>query len=537
MTLSGNDTLADYQAALRAVQYVNTTSDPNTATRTVSFQINDGPAQSNVAVRQITVSPVDSLAGIEAGPLAYTAGGPATPVTAAITASDLASTTLAGATIQISGNYRNGEDLLSFTNTPNISGAWDATTGTLTLSGSDTLADYQAALRSVTYSDSSLNPSSATRTVSFQVNDGLAESNVATRQITVTPVSYSPLLGGIEPGLLVYTEGSPAAAVTAAITAGYANHASLVGATVQISGNYQSGEDLLSFSNTANITGNWNAATGTLTLSGVNTLADYQAALRAVTYADTSLNPSTATRTVSLQVIDCQAASNVVTRQLTVDPAVTLGPAGLPADTVGVAYNQTLAAGGGTGPYSLAVTNIQNAVAGLVVPAGGSNSLGITGTPTAIGTETFTVTATDALGATISTNYSITVNAGHFARPGEPAGRYGRSGLQRDAHRQWRHGQRHAGGQQYPECDRRAGRARRRQQRAGHHGHAHGNRDRDLYGHGHRHAGGRDFGELQHHGQCGHLDRPREPAGRHGQRGLQSDAHGQRRHGQQDLGR
>ena len=88
--------------------------------------------------RQITVSPVDSLAGIEAGPLAYTAGGPATPVTVAITASDLASTTLAGATIQISGNYRNGEDLLSFTNTANITGAWNATTGTLTLTGGDT---------------------------------------------------------------------------------------------------------------------------------------------------------------------------------------------------------------------------------------------------------------------------------------------------------------------------------------------------------------------------------------------------------------
>ena len=68
-------------------------------------------------------------------------------------------------------------------------GHLDASTGTLTLSGSDTLADYQAALRSVTYVDNSSNPSTATRTVSFQVNDGLANSNVLTRQITVTPAS------------------------------------------------------------------------------------------------------------------------------------------------------------------------------------------------------------------------------------------------------------------------------------------------------------------------------------------------------------
>ena len=56
-------------------------------------------------------------------------------------------------------------------------------------------------------------------------------------------------------------------------------------------------------------------------------------------------------------------------------------------------------ASGGTGSIdALAVSNIQNAIAGLIVPAGGSNSLSITGTPTATGTETFTVTATDALG-------------------------------------------------------------------------------------------------------------------------------------------
>ena len=75
-----------------------------------------------------------------------------------------------------------------------------------------------------------------------------------------------------------------------------------------------------------------------------------------------------------------------------------------------MAYNQTLTASGGTGSEGLAVSNIQNAIAGLVLLASG-NALSITGTPTATGTETFTVTATDTLGATASTNYSITVNA------------------------------------------------------------------------------------------------------------------------------
>ena len=88
-----------------------------------------------------------------------------------------------------------------------------------------------------------------------------------------------------------------------------------------------------------------------------------------------------------------------------------------------MAYNQTITASGGTGSVTLAVSNIQNAIAGLIVPASGSNTLRITGTPTAAGTETFTVTATDTLGATTSTNYSITVNAAvSLAPPRLPAG-------------------------------------------------------------------------------------------------------------------
>ena len=85
-------------------------------------------------------------------------------------------------------------------------------------------------------------------------------------------------------------------------------------------------------------------------------------------------------------------------------------PATLPADTIGVAYNQTITASGGTGTLTLAVSNIQGPITGLTVPASGTGSLVVSGTPTAAGTETFTLTATDSVGATTTTNYSLTVN-------------------------------------------------------------------------------------------------------------------------------
>ena len=235
-------------------------------------------------------------------------------------------------------------------------------------------------------------------------------------------IVQAPVLANVEGSSLPYVAGQAATQVTASITATDTESATIESAMAAITGNYQPNQDVLNFTNTANITGSWNAATGVLTLSGSDTLADYQAALQSVTYADTSLNPNVATRTVSFTVNDGMAASNAVTRQIAVQSAISLGPASLPDDTVGVAYNQTITVSGGTGGVVATVSNIQGAIAGLILTGSlsgpsppaplpeGEGSLTISGTPTAAGTETFTVTATDTLGETTSATYSITVN-------------------------------------------------------------------------------------------------------------------------------
>ncbi len=82
----------------------------------------------------------------------------------------------------------------------------------------------------------------------------------------------------------------------------------------------------------------------------------------------------------------------------------------LQADTINVAYSQTIAAVGGTGAVTLSVSNISGVIPGLTVPSSGTGNLTISGTPTKSGTETFTVTATDQAGDTASATYSILVN-------------------------------------------------------------------------------------------------------------------------------
>ncbi|KRA45202.1 putative Ig domain-containing protein [Pseudoxanthomonas sp. Root630] len=87
-------------------------------------------------------------------------------------------------------------------------------------------------------------------------------------------------------------------------------------------------------------------------------------------------------------------------------PTITVSPATLPNATAGTAYAQTVTAAGGVAPYGFAVT------AGAL-PTGMtlSNSGALSGTPSAIGTFNFTVTATDANGQTGSRGYTITLAA------------------------------------------------------------------------------------------------------------------------------
>ncbi len=104
--------------------------------------------------------------------------------------------------------------------------------------------------------------------------------------------------------------------------------------------------------------------------------------------------------------------NNVNTCGVSICPIITVNPASLPNGTVGIPYNQTVSASGGTSPYAFSVSSgalptnlILNSVTGA-----------ITGTPTTAGTFEFTITATDATGCSGSREYTVTITS-----PGCPA--------------------------------------------------------------------------------------------------------------------
>lgn len=134
------------------------------------------------------------LASIEGTPIDYMEDAGNAPITNSITLTDADDTNMESAVVQITGNYQAGQDQLNFINQNGITGTWDPALGKLTLTGSAAVADYQAALRSVSFSNNSQSPENNLRTISITANDGDVNSNILTRDITVTGVNDAPFL-------------------------------------------------------------------------------------------------------------------------------------------------------------------------------------------------------------------------------------------------------------------------------------------------------------------------------------------------------
>ena len=94
---------------------------------------------------------------------------------------DAASTTLVSGTVSIGAGFLAG-DTLNFNTQNGITGSFNASNGTLTLSGTATLANYQAALDLVTYSftpgfgDPTGGGGDTSRTIDWVVSDGAVTS-------------------------------------------------------------------------------------------------------------------------------------------------------------------------------------------------------------------------------------------------------------------------------------------------------------------------------------------------------------------------
>ncbi len=400
---------------------------------------------SNNASVSISSDPIDSalnaLLPSNVAPVVTTSGGTtaaseqvAIAIDASITVTDADSATLASGTVEITGSFVSGQDVLSFTNDGStmgdIAASYDSSSGLLTMTSASGASpvQWQAAMRAVTYKSNSDTPNTSDRTISFQANDGGLNSNIATKTVSVTAVNDAPVVT-TSAGTTASTE-QVAVAIDGSLTVTDADSVNLASATVSITGNFQSAEDVLAFTNVpatmGGISGSYNSATGVLTLTGPATVAQFQAAMRAVTYTNTADAPNVAIRTVSFQVNDGALISNVGTKTVSV-AAVNDAPQGGKLPGTGATdpnYNV------GNGRYELTTpedTPISGQVKAydpdgdsltyskLSEPAHGTVTVNADGTYTYTpalnynGTDSFTILVSDGNGGTTTITVFITV--------------------------------------------------------------------------------------------------------------------------------
>ena len=132
--------------------------------------------------------------------VSYVEGGPGVAIADAdADIIDSNSVNMASATVTLT-NAQAGDQLLvngsagaSGTLTGGI--GWTRTGNTITLSGSSSIADYEAAIKAITFNNTTDTPSTVDRLVNVTVNDGASNSNTAVSTIAVTAVNDLPVDG------------------------------------------------------------------------------------------------------------------------------------------------------------------------------------------------------------------------------------------------------------------------------------------------------------------------------------------------------
>jgi hypothetical protein len=190
---------ADMQTLVDGLKYTDTNVNPGDPARVVTLTSVQDNGGTSPGVDTATLN-ITSTVNFDVAPT-ITAGGTLNYIENAtsqidntITITDPDNANMASAKVTITTGFNSAQDVLSFTPVGTITGSYDTATGVLTLSGNDTKANYELALESITYHNTSDDPTTTQRTVTYTVNDGFEDSAPGTATINVTAVNDEPVL-------------------------------------------------------------------------------------------------------------------------------------------------------------------------------------------------------------------------------------------------------------------------------------------------------------------------------------------------------
>jgi hypothetical protein len=168
-----------------------------------TYTISDGNGGTATATVTVTVTPVNDAPVVTTttGSTTFMPGAGPVAIDNGLTVADVDNTTLASATVSITGGFQSGQDVLAFTNN-NASAFGNIGSGTsgvgslalISVGATATVAQWQAALRAVTFNNTSGSPSTSTRTVAFMVNDGALNSAATTKNVSFTAAATTTIV-------------------------------------------------------------------------------------------------------------------------------------------------------------------------------------------------------------------------------------------------------------------------------------------------------------------------------------------------------
>ena len=198
LSLTGDGTVAEYQAVLRTVSFENRSQDPSTLDRIVTFAVNDVLTRSNIVSSTVKLESVNDLPLVDLNgedtPGSDVAvlfsesswGWQAVPIAEDLKLKDLDDSTLISATITLVDRPDGRFEYLK-ANSDDTNIKVDPENGQLLLTGIDSLANYERVLRTVSYTNSQVRPLTVDRKARFTVWDHAGKSNIATSHIVVIP--------------------------------------------------------------------------------------------------------------------------------------------------------------------------------------------------------------------------------------------------------------------------------------------------------------------------------------------------------------
>ncbi|MCP4168288.1 MAG: hypothetical protein GY759_20685, partial [Chloroflexi bacterium] len=212
LSFNTNATTALVNSAMQQIAYSNSSDAPPVSAQ-IDWSFDDGnttDSQGTGGALQatgsttVTITPENDEPVVTAsgGVTSYSEQATATVIDSAITITDpdgydgTDPSDQYNANIKITGNYE-ATDILGFSDTANIQGNQVGDTLILSVIGGQTasVAEFQAAIRTVTFYNSSDTPSELDRTISFYFDDGVDASIASTKTVQVTPVNDAPSFG------------------------------------------------------------------------------------------------------------------------------------------------------------------------------------------------------------------------------------------------------------------------------------------------------------------------------------------------------